>query len=78
LHNKRVFAADKTSVQSVTSQIIYALLVFKIHNDLAPNYLKTVVLFTSNRRYELRSESQCNLAQPKEEVIFFQPNHTVT
>ena len=29
-----------------------SLLVFKIHNDLAPNYLNTVLLFTSNSRYE--------------------------
>ena len=49
------------------SRITYhvVLLVFKIHNDLAPNYLNTTtVLFTLNSRYELRSESRCNLAQP--------------
>ena len=48
------------------SRITYhvALLVFKIHNDLAPNYLNTILLFTSNSRYELRSESRCNLTQP--------------
>jgi len=42
------------------SRITYlvALLVFKIHNDLAPNYLNTILLFTSNNRYELRSESR--------------------
>ena len=62
------------------SRITYhvALLVFKIHNDLFPHYLNTVLLFTSNCRYELRSESRCHLAQPKKEVILFQPNPTVT
>ena len=48
------------------SRITYhvVLLVYKIHNDLAPNYLNTTtVLFTLNSRYELRSESRCNLAQ---------------
>jgi len=42
------------------SHITYhvVLLVFKIHNDLAPNYLNTLLLFTSNNRYELRSESR--------------------
>ena len=36
------------------SRITYhvSLLVFKIHTDLAPNYLNTVLLFTSNSRYE--------------------------
>ena len=29
-----------------------ALLVFKIHTNLAPNYLNTVLLFTSNSRYD--------------------------
>jgi len=49
---------------SLQSRITYhvALLVFKIHNDLAPNYLKTILLFTSNSCYELRSESRCHLA----------------
>ena len=39
------------------SRITYhvALLVFKIHNDLAPNYLKTILLFTSNSRYTASS-----------------------
>ena len=42
-----------------------ALLFFKIHNDLAPHYVKAIILFfTSNNRYKLRSESRCNLAQP--------------
>ena len=41
------------------SRITYHLaeLVFEIHNDLASNYLNTILLFTSNSRYELRSES---------------------
>jgi len=54
------------------SRITYhvALLVFKIHNDLAPNYLNTVLLFTSNSRYELRSESRCHLAQPKKKSYY--------
>ena len=62
------------------SRITYhvALLVFKIHNDLVPHYLNTILLFTSNSRYELRSESRCHLAQPKKEVILFQPNPIVT
>ena len=40
------------------SRITYhaALLFAKIHTDLAPNYLKTLLLFTSSNR--------CNLAQP--------------
>ena len=40
----------------IQSRITYhvALLVFKIHNDLAPKYLNTILLFTSNGRYELR------------------------
>ena len=35
------------------SRITYhiALLVFKIHTALAPNYLNTILLFTSNSRY---------------------------
>ena len=41
-----------------------ALLVFKIQHDLAPNYLKAILLFTSNSRYELRSGSHVTLAQP--------------
>ena len=47
------------------SRITYhgVLLVFKIHTALAPNYLNTILLFTSNSCYELRSESRCNLAQ---------------
>ena len=50
--------------QPLQSRITYhvALLGFKIHNDLALNYLNTILLFTSNSLYELRS--QCNLAQP--------------
>ena len=49
------------------SRIIYhvTLLVFKIRNDLAPNYLNNILLFTSNSGYELRSESRYHLAQPK-------------
>ena len=46
------------------------LLVFKIHNDLAPNYLNTILLFTSNSRYELCSESRCHLAQPKKKSYY--------
>jgi len=52
----------------ITHQV--ALLVFKIHNDLAPNYLNTIILFTSNSRYELRSESRCHLAQPKKKSYY--------
>ena len=54
------------------SRITYhvALLVFKIHNDLVPNYLNTILLFTSNSRYELRSESRCHLAQPKKKTYY--------
>ena len=54
------------------SRITYhvALLVFKIHNDLAPNYLNTILLFTSNSLYELRSESRCHLAQPKKKSYY--------
>ena len=49
------------------SRITYhvALLVFKIHTALVPNYLNTILLFTSNSHYELRSESRCHLAQPQ-------------
>jgi len=47
-----------------------ALLVFKIHNDLAPNYYNTILLFTSNSRYELRSEYRCYLAQPKKKSYY--------
>jgi len=43
---------------------------FRIHNDLAPNYLNTILLFTSNSRYELRSESRCHLAQPKKKSYY--------
>ena len=48
------------------SRITYhgVLLVFNIHTALAHNYFNTILLFTSNSRYELRSESRCNLAQP--------------
>ena len=42
----------------------------KIHIDLAPNYLNTILLFTSNSRYELRSESRCHLAQPKKKSYY--------
>ena len=54
------------------SRITYhvALLVFKIHTALAPNYLNTTLLFTSNSRYELRSESRCHLAQPKKKSYY--------
>ena len=54
------------------SRITYhvALLVCKIHNDLAPNYLNTILLFTSNSRYELRSEYRCYLAQPKKKSYY--------
>ena len=54
------------------SRITYhvALLVFKIHNDLAPKYLNTILLFTSNSRYELRSESRCHLAQSKKKSYY--------
>jgi len=54
------------------SRITYhvALLVFKIHTALAPNYLNTTLLFTSNSRYELRSESLCHLAQPKKKSYY--------
>ena len=54
------------------SRITYlvALLVFKIHNDLAPNYLNTILLFTSNNRYELRSESRWHLVQPKKKLYY--------
>ena len=45
-----------------------ALLVFKIHNDLAPNYLTLLLLFS---RYELRSESRCHLAQPNKKSYYF-------
>ena len=49
-----------------------ALLVFKIHTDIASYYLNTihVLLFTSNSRYELRSESRCHLAQPKKKSYY--------
>ena len=59
------------------SHITYhvALLVFKIHNDLAPNYSKTIQLFTSNSRYELPPESRC---QTGSHIILIQPNLTVT
>ena len=54
------------------SRIIYhvALLVFKIHTALAPNYLNSILLFTSNSRYKLRSESRCHLAQPKKKSYY--------
>ena len=54
------------------SHITYhvVLLVFKIHNDLAPNYLNTLLLFTSNNRYELRSESRWHLVQPKKKLYY--------
>ena len=54
------------------SRITYhvALLVCKIHNDLTPNYLNTILLFTSNSRYELRSESRCHLAKPKKKSYY--------
>ena len=45
-----------------------SLLVFKIHTALAPNYLNTILLFTSNSHYELHSESRCHLAQPQKIV----------
>jgi len=53
------------------SRITYhiALLVFKIHTALAPNYLNTILLFTSNSRYKLRSESRCHLAQKRNHII---------
>ena len=56
---------------TIQSRITYhvALLVFKIHTDLAPNYLNTILLFISNSRYELRSGSRCHLAQPKRHII---------
>ena len=48
-----------------------ALLVFKIHNDLAPHYVKAIILFfTSKNRYKLRSESRCNIAQPKQKSYY--------
>jgi len=50
-----------------------ALLVFEIqqiHTALAPNCLNTILLFTSNSRYELRSESRCHLAQPKKKSYY--------
>jgi len=47
-----------------------ALLVFKIHTALAPNDLNTILLFTSNIRYELRSESRCHLAQQKKKSYY--------
>ena len=52
------------------SRITYhvALLVSKLHNDLALNY--TILLFTSNSRYELHSESRCHLAQLKKKSYF--------
>jgi len=52
------------------SRITYhvALLVSKLHNDLALNY--TILLFTSNSRYELHSESRCHLAQPIKKSYF--------
>jgi len=61
------------------SRISYhvALLVFKIHTALAPKYLNTILLFTSNSRYELRSESRCNLAQTKKESYYSNQNNTV-
>ena len=49
---------------------LVAVLVFKIHNDLAPNYLNYILLFTSNSRYELCSESRCHLAQPKKKSYY--------
>ena len=54
------------------SRITYhvALRVFKIHTSLAPNYLNTILLFTSNSRYELRSESRCHLAQQKKKSYY--------
>ena len=55
------------------SRITYlvVLLVFKIHNDLAPYYLNTTtVLFTLNSRYELRSESRWHLVQPKKKLYY--------
>jgi len=52
----------------ITYQV--ALLVFNIHNDLAPNYLNTILLFTSNSRYELCSESRCHSAQPKKKSYY--------
>ena len=47
-----------------------ALLIFNIHTDLVPNYLNTILLFTSNSRYELRSESRCHLAQTKKKSYY--------
>jgi len=54
------------------SRITYhvALLVFKINNDLTPSYLNTILLFTSNSRKELRSESRWHLAQPKKKSYY--------
>ena len=54
------------------SSITYhvTLLVFKIHTALAPNYLNTILLFTSNSRYELRSESRCHLALTKKKSYY--------
>ena len=66
---------DHPSIKLVTFTIPYYLScsvtgIFKIHNDLAPNYLNTILLFTSNSRYELRSESRCHLAQPKKKSYY--------
>jgi len=36
-----------------------------IHKKLTNKVLNTIQLFTSNSRYELRSEFRCHLAQPK-------------
>jgi len=57
---------NELNVLPLQCRITYhvALLVF-IHTALAPNYLNTILLFTSNSRYELRSESRCHLAQQK-------------
>ena len=57
---------------TLQSHITYhvALLVFKIHTDLAPYYLKTILLFISNSRYELRSESRYHLAQTKKKSYY--------
>ena len=63
---------NELNLLPLQSRITYhvALPVFKIHYYLAPNYLNTILLFTSNSRYELRSESRCHLAQPKKKSYY--------
>jgi len=49
---------NELNVLPLQCRITYhvALLFFKIHNGLAPNYFNTLLLLTSKSRYQLRSE----------------------